>query len=104
MSLQELSRVEVLHDIRRFRTRVVTHGSLGRIVALCADRTDPTYIVEFSPQGGAGATVVLAGLNDHDVRLRDDAGPLVRGRTWQHLGTPFPSGCSALAPSAASVP
>ncbi len=73
MSLQERSQVRASHDIRRFRTTVVAHGSPGRIVALCPGQTDSTYTVEFSPRGVSGATVVLAGLNDRDVGISSDA-------------------------------
>ena len=69
MSLQELNQVHASQDIRRFRTTVVTRGAPGRIVAVCPGRTDPRYTVEFSPPGAPGATIVLTGLNDHDVCL-----------------------------------
>jgi len=104
VSLQELSQVRASHDIRRFRTTVVAHGSPGRIVALCPGQTNPTYTVEFSPRGVSGATVVLAGLNDRDVGISSDArdeparATVLTGR-WQYLANRVASGCSPLAPN-----
>jgi len=69
VSLQELNQVHASHDIRRFRTTVVTRGVPGRIIAIWPGRTDTTYTVEFSPPGVRGATIVMADLDDHDVCL-----------------------------------
>ena len=46
---------------------VVTRGAPGRIVSICLVGPTPDITVEFSPPGVQGATIVLAGLNDHDV-------------------------------------
>src|SRR6478752_6829257 len=56
-----------VHDITRFRTRVIKGGSLGRIVDIESHGGDVNYTVEFAIPHTCGATVRLEGLTGSDV-------------------------------------
>ena len=56
-----------VHDITRFRTRVINSGSLGRIVDSQSHGVDVNYTVEFAKPHTCGATVRIEGLTESDV-------------------------------------
>jgi hypothetical protein len=63
-----------VHDITRFRTRVINGGSLGRIVDIESHGTDINYTVEFAIPHTCGAIVRIEGLTGSDVEYFEHSG------------------------------
>jgi hypothetical protein len=69
MTLQTLSAVHAIHDIRRGRQVVVKHGSPGKVVDAHPTWSGTTYTVEFAPKGKKhrGDTVTVMGVAESDL-------------------------------------
>jgi hypothetical protein len=56
-----------VHDIVRFRTRIIEAGTLGRVVEV-DDRGPVCYTIQFELRNFNGATVTVPYLTEYDVQ------------------------------------
>ncbi|ACV78908.1 hypothetical protein [Nakamurella multipartita] len=62
------SRARTVHDIVRFRTRIIEAGTLGRIVEV-DDHGPACYTMQFELRNLNGATITVPHLTEYDVKL-----------------------------------